>query len=198
MLQICYPLTLTSYGLCTTHCVNPSRGESTRRLHYRHQRPHRFVEELSPETFPTLWEKIGELATEGRLKAPLRVKEELLAKKNNLARWAQEHGHIFSPDDDALVERCRTVLREVPDLVDYEKEREDADPWVVALALEEREKQQQKLEQLRAEVVVVTQERFGSIGGRRKIPDACRYFSVPCYSGPDSLVRLFQAENWRF
>lgn len=88
------------------------------------------------EFYRSVWDLLDGLASDGRLIAPHRVKEEICRSKDHLAEWAETHSAIFRPNGE-YVGRVIQILR-VPGqrLVQPNAPRgaEEADPWVIALA----------------------------------------------------------------
>jgi predicted nucleic acid-binding protein len=133
------------------------------------------------DIFPSLWEKLESLIEEGVLVAPTEVKDELQKTDDDLAKWAREHKALFVKMDAALQARVKEVLREHPGLVDASKTIPDADPFVIALALERN-------------LAVVCQEKRNPMPPPRKIPDVCGRVGVECVE----LLELFRRVGWAF
>lgn len=140
-------------------------------------------------TFPTLWGKIGNLIKQGRLIAPQQVLKEIEKKDDELLKWLKKHKKMFRALDQQQVDRAKDILNKFPDLIDSEKEIPDADPFVIAVALQEKD----ALYLFKHKCVVITQEKF-SRGGKPKIPDVCKEYEIECIS----LVQLFREESWKF
>ena len=107
-------------------------------------------------TFRTLWRNLENLVADGRLIAPPQVLEELERGDDELTDWARINRKMFRASTQELVDKTRDVVSRFPDLVDRNKEHEDADPYVVALAVVESEGQMDLLEP--STYVVLTQE----------------------------------------
>lgn len=144
------------------------------------------------DIFPGLWRNLSDLARSGCLIAPLEVFNEIGEWNKKLFQWSREHKTIFRNLDDAQLQRVREISQRFPALVDATKEKPDADPFVIALALAEQSRKEQHL--FPTEYIVVTEER--STGGRRKvkIPDACNHYAIESIG----LVELFRREGWTF
>lgn len=89
----------------------------------------------APDVFPSLWEKIESLISQGELIAPLEVLRELEKQDDELLKWAKAHKGIFRDLDYEQQLRVRNILKEFPRLVDENKETPEADPFVIALAM---------------------------------------------------------------
>jgi hypothetical protein len=94
--------------------------------------------------------------------------------------------------DGKQVETVKEILARYPKLVDATKETEEADPFLVALALTQKRREAENLFPER-EWVVVTQENR-SPGKKTKIPVVCDYYKIRC----QSIVEFFQTEKWKF
>ena len=79
----------------------------------------------------------------------------------------------------AIQDRARRILEKFPSLAKAETTHRNADPFVIALALEEG-------------LTVVTYEQRKPT--KPRIPDVCDALEVPCIS----LVELFRNEKWTF
>ena len=136
-------------------------------------------------SFKTLWVRINDLIRQGRLAAPMAVLEELEYKSDELTAWAQEHNEsFFYSDSEYSLGQVSRILKQFPNLIDPNREREQADPFVIALALDRRDGPQQTFN--RFNVCVVTEERINSHRGgktqKTKIPEVCDFFKIPCFS----------------
>lgn len=130
--------------------------------------------------FPTLWHHLGELVTDGRLVAPIEVREELKRIDDGLSKWLQANKAMFVPIDEAVQIRQKAILAKHKRLVDTRKEHFAADPWVIALSLERG-------------ATLVTEERSGS-SAKPNIPDVCRDpdFRCPCIN----VLEVIRREKW--
>lgn len=149
------------------------------------------------QNFQTLWTRCNELILEGRLAAPVAVLEELKRKDDELTAWANSHNkalfHEYSP---YLLDQVSYILEIFPDLIDHTSEHEQADPFVIAMALDRRDGPQRTIHNY--EVCVVTEERMPPPKGSRprkiKIPEVCKQFEIPCIS----MVDIIRLEGWMF
>jgi Domain of unknown function (DUF4411) len=142
------------------------------------------------DTFRTLWTKVKALVEAGRLIAPPQVLEELERGDDELTDWAQDNRAMFRGSTQELVDKTKEVLARYPALVDPNKEHEDADPYVVALAALENVGQMSLLEPTKC--VVLTQEHRRI--GKSRIPHAAAGFGLECI-GP---TQLLADERWEF
>jgi hypothetical protein len=124
---------------------------------------------------------------------PDEVSREIERLDDSLHRWIRSHPVIVRPfavDAEPFLVR---VLREFPQILDPNKPLYDADPHVVALALQEQQRQRSTL--FECEVVVVCHERTGlPLTRKSNIPNACKHFGIPVIN----MVELIKAEGWVF
>lgn len=146
------------------------------------------------EVFPSLWDEfiIG-LVKEQRLISPDEVKEELKRKDNELLRWVTKHcSSVFIKPGIKIMERVKEIMDIFPNLINENSPRHNqADPFVIALALETRKALPGTLKDL--EVMVITYEKFtGNLQGP-KMPDICKYYEL----GVGRLIDIFKNEGWK-
>jgi hypothetical protein len=122
--------------------------------------------------------------------APPQVLEELERGDDELTTWAHDHRSMFRSSTQELLDKAREVLQRFPDLVDRNKEHEDADPYVVAQAALENEGQLNLLAPTRCQVLTQEHRRIG----KSRIPHAAAGFDLDCI-GPTQLIAQ---EGWEF
>ena len=117
-------------------------------------------------------------------------------KDDVLPAWVREgdNRRIFVRLKAEGLETAKAIVNRFPDLVDLEKETPDADPFVIALAIQKGRKQQVLFPQ---KYVVVTSERANP-HGKPRIPDVCHQLGVDCLFGERSLGDLFEREGWHY
>lgn len=129
------------------------------------------------------WDHLLEIVREGNLIFPSQVRKEL-ADPNKIkhpdmpSAWAarawKEMGHRHSPGDDAVKE----IIDRYPNLIDPRKEKDEADPYVVALALDRK--------RAGHEVRVVLAD-----AGDKTLRTACEGFGIPVVGASEFLARVF-------
>jgi hypothetical protein len=141
------------------------------------------------DIFPGVWEHLSKLVLAGRLIAPAEVKKEVEQGSDpGLLRWIRKHKLMFRKLDVEQVRAAKQVIDTYPNLIDSSKEKADADPFLIALAITHNNRHAEAL--LPREYVVVTEE-----GGKQfKIPYVCRHLNIKCMR----YLELFRAENWKF
>jgi hypothetical protein len=146
------------------------------------------------KTFVTLWQRMGDLVAAKRMIAPREVWREV-RKDDELPAWIRGHRMMFVRLTPNAVRTAVEIMARFPGLVDPDKETPDADPFLIALALDRNSAQQDLL--LPCKHVVLTCEK-PSRGARPKIPDVCREYGLECMAGPNALTEFFAKEAWVF
>ncbi|HVC94501.1 MAG TPA: DUF4411 family protein [Pirellulales bacterium] len=133
---------------------------------------------------PKPWRRLASLVDDDRLMAPRAVLGELGGRVDVLLTWARGHKAMFKRDTPEIVRRVKSIVRRFPELVDANAAEGNADPFVVALALEEST--------LHERVIVVTDEKYAP--GRPRIPHACQAYDLRYLT----VHQLFLFEGWPF
>jgi hypothetical protein len=119
-----------------------------------------------PDVFRTLWDRIEELVDTGELIASEEVYVELAKKDDDLHDWIQARKAMLVPLDEAIQQHVAEILGKYPRLVDTLKGRSQADPFVIATAIEH-------------DAVVVTGEIMGTVA-KPRIPFVCQAEGIRC------------------
>lgn len=141
------------------------------------------------DVFPSIWEKLKLLADNNRLIAPREVLNEIRLNDDMLSRWAKNQKKMFKEPTQRQIELVQEILREFPALIDTER-KFDADPWVIALAIELSSNTQTTLFTIKR--IVVTEEKLRE--NRVRMPFVCNKKSIECIE----VVELFRAEGFKF
>jgi hypothetical protein len=138
------------------------------------------------ETFPSLWKDMVGLVTQKRLFAPNQVLEELKHKDDDICQWCRSRKDMFVREDIRILTTAQSIIRNFPQLSDHDKEIEDADPYVVALAQEL--KKQKTLNNRNVKVVANEGEK------KFHIHDVCGRMGI------DSIrfVEMVYLEGWKY
>jgi hypothetical protein len=135
--------------------------------------------------YPEVWERLDGLIRHGRIIAPRQVLEELQNVDDVLLRWARRRKQqLLRRTTRALVDRVQSIVKRFPGLIDPGQPTRNADPFVVALALEERNKT------LGQELVVITEEKYRP--GKTRIPHVCEAYRLKYLT----IHQLFLFEGW--
>lgn len=133
-----------------------------------------------PDLFPRLWENIELLIKEKRLIASEEVLVELEKKDDDVFKWAKKQD-MFYPLSTEIQIKVSEILSKFPRLIDSRKDRSQADPFVIALAIQEK-------------CLVITGEKNQGTADKPRIPIVCQAFDIK----PINIVQLFRSEGWRF
>lgn len=139
------------------------------------------------DIFPTLWKKMDELYTKGRLIVPLEVKKEI--KDDELKRWTKGKKRMFISPDKSQSDKVKEILRNFPFLAKPQKPGPNADPWLISLAIVKNNEEQTKL--FTNKYIVVTEE---SKTKQNRIPAVAQHYDIECIN----LMELFRKEGWTF
>lgn len=129
--------------------------------------------------FRSFWEKLDQLVVDDRLGAPQAVFDELSQKDDDhLFNWAKTHkDKMFYTDyTERFLQNIANIMERYPKLIDENSEKEQADPYVIAMAIEYRDRPQQKL--FYHDVCVVTEESIKKRSGKVKIPEVCNFYNI--------------------
>jgi len=144
------------------------------------------------DLFPTVWKKLESLIDDKRLFSPEEVYSEIKKKDDDLYKWATKvHKKLFKKVTPKQIKIVGDILKEYPSLAHIDKES-NADPWLIALAIELKEDRQHSLESKPIKRIVVTEER--ARGDRVRIPFVCDKFDITAIDVFD----MFRTEGWKF
>ncbi|WP_174590743.1 DUF4411 family protein [Methanocella conradii] len=93
-------------------------------------------------------EKLDQLVIDGRLGAPQAVFDELSQKDNDhLFNWAKAYKDklFYSKYTPDFLQNVADIMERFPKIIDENSEKEQADPYVIAMAIEYKDQPQQKL-----------------------------------------------------
>jgi hypothetical protein len=139
-----------------------------------------------PETFPTFWQQLDALISQGRFVSCREVSKELEVQNTieHLAQWAAVNEPLFPVPSAAEMQHVAAIFA-VPHFQQLIGQKQRlrgspvADPWLVARALEQK-------------ACVITEERHKP--NAAKIPNVCEHFTVPWMS----VQAMLKAEGWRY
>jgi hypothetical protein len=134
-----------------------------------------------PELFPTLWAKIEGLVASGAIRATDTVRDELKRKDDTTKEWAAAQVGLFLELDEDIQTATSAVLRAHPKMMGKGGGRNEADPFVVGLAIARNG-------------IVVTQETLSKNIEKPRIPDVCQAMGVRCIP----LVEVIRDQGWTF
>jgi hypothetical protein len=134
-----------------------------------------------PDVFPQLWTKLEALVNDKRVVAPDEVLRELSKKEDDLFKWAKKNDTLFLPLDSAIQAATQDILAVFPRLVDSERDRSTADPFVIAVA------------RVHTYCVVTGEKNSGNLK-RPKIPNVCDHFNVRYIN----MLQFMREQRWQF
>ena len=152
-----------------THCIDASSLiEAWRRAYPR-------------TAFPGVWRRIEQGVAGGDLISSDEVFREIEQKDDELLDWALAHREAFLPLTEEIQLEAARITNVYDGLVDFEREKSQADPFVIATARV-------------VGAVVVTQERSTGNPLRPKIPDVCRAEGIICRN----VLQMILDRGWQF
>lgn len=121
-----------------------------------------------------LWSSFEQMMKDGEIISHVTVFKEFFAKGNNdfLTKWVSDKKRYFYEKTDFQIKEVSKIISKYPSLIDPSSEREQADPWLIALAIEKTGNN--GLFECN-NCVVVSQE---SPSATQKIPAVCKGFSI--------------------
>jgi len=142
---------------------------------------------FTPTLLPDLWTRLEGLAAEARIAIPEEVLRET-HPTHHVGLWVRNRPHLHRPTAP-IWDIAHEIADRYPDLVRVGLKTSWADPFLIAQAISERRRGEERL--WSREVVVVTGER--SHLPRIAIPDACAAEGLPCVN----LEGWLRMEGWR-
>ena len=139
-----------------------------------------------------MWIELEKMFMSGKLISHEYVYDEFFtesSKPDFISKWIKNRKQYFYSVSDSQIELVQNILKKFPKLIDPEKEKNQADPWIIALAKEKME--ELSLFKGRTKIIVVSQEKITS---SIKIPAACREFGVQHMN----LEEFYKDNNWKF
>ncbi|PKP60889.1 MAG: hypothetical protein CVT88_01670 [Candidatus Altiarchaeales archaeon HGW-Altiarchaeales-1] len=145
-----------------------------------------------PDIYEKPWNNIEKLIDSGRLFAPKQVFDEICQGDDELKKWVQKrHKKFIRQLDEFQIQKTRELQAEYPSWVDINKETEIADPFIVALAMENDNNQRTLVPTIKKRIVV-TQEKLD--GNKIKIPFICKKHNIESIE----IFDLFRKLAWKF
>lgn len=130
------------------------------------------------DVFPGVWLALERLISSGKLVASELVLDELRKKSDGVTAWANAHTDMFVEMDKVQNDEAKRIITGFPRLIDERPGRNQADPFVIALAKHRG-------------ITCVTEENHGS-DKQVRIPYVCDKLSVRCIR----LVELLRDESF--
>lgn len=139
------------------------------------------------DVFPSVWDKIDQAIQSGIIRSPREVYLELEAGRDDLFEWLKKRKEVFIELNQSQQQHVIKIMAEFARFVDKDKAISDADPFVIALAIDQN-------------LTVVTTEKRkeiqkGDKEARPNIPNICEHYSVPFINMIPDFLR---ATGWSF
>lgn len=132
---------------------------------------------LPPTVFASVWEDIESMIGDGAIRAVVEVRNELRKRDDEVRAWAEGQDNLFLELETDIQRATSRVLATHPKLTGVGGQRNQADPFVIGMALARG-------------ATVVTEERPTGRLEKPRIPDVCHAMGVPWLD----LVRFLEAE----
>ncbi len=123
----------------------------------------------------SLWDYLEKMMKAGIIISHRIVFDEISSNSKNpdfITKWIANKRSYFLDKTPIQIKFMPNIVRQCPWLIDYKMEREQADPWLIALAIE-KSKDQTIFDVTTS--IVVSQENPNS---SKKIPAACGCFNI--------------------
>ena len=140
-----------------------------------------WVRHYPSDVFPSLWSHLEDMIQSGELLAPDEVLSELSQKDDAVYQWAKTNAAMFVALDEDIQRATQEILNEFPRLVGAMKDRNRADPFVIALA------------KVRGAIVVTGEKSIGT-RDRPRIPLVCDHFGIRHLT----MLELIREKGWTF
>jgi len=144
------------------------------------------------ELVPDLWSRLEELFHKKMIISHEIVFNEIChdkKKPDTLAKWVLPKRTNFIDTSDFQIKQLPDILKNFPKLIDPNQEKEQADPWLIAMIIELKN----NLEMFSPDVeyILVSNENKNSTF---KLPAACKYYGIDCIN----MFDFFQHNDWKF
>lgn len=150
-----------------------------------------FIYKSYPESLVKgLWDRFDKLFKDRQLISHHLVYEEIChdkKKPDDLAKWLKNKERYFKRITQRQTEFIPDILTNYPKLIDHESTKNQADPWILAMIIEERE----IIGNQTKNYIVISNE---SKTSPNKIPAACAHYKIRHLN----LIEFMDYNNWEF
>ena len=139
---------------------------------------------------PQLYSELDKLFNSGRLISHKIVFEEITTRSkrpDSLSKWIRPKEAFFKGISLQQTLLVSEIVQKFPTLIHYNKEKDDADPWLIALVIEQRSKPD-LFSSLQDFAIVSTESAFIP----NRLPAVCKHYSIKHFDLPD----FFSANGW--
>ncbi|MDD2753747.1 MAG: DUF4411 family protein [Candidatus Portnoybacteria bacterium] len=121
-----------------------------------------------------IWEEIDSMMKSGNIISHEIVFDEICSKKSTdfLSKWIIDKKPYFLSTTQSQADIVADIIKKFPSIIDYKAEKEQADPWLISLAIETAKNTTLFAVNIS---IVVSQENPNS---SKKIPAVCKQFKV--------------------
>ncbi|MBL7846382.1 MAG: DUF4411 family protein [Cyclobacteriaceae bacterium] len=150
-----------------------------------------FIYKNYPESLiKGLWDRFDSLFKDGQLISHHIVYEEIChdkKKPDELAKWLKNKERYFKKISQRQTEFVPDILKNFPKLINPDSTKDQADPWIIAMIMEEKE----IIGNQTNNYIIISNE---SKTSPNKIPAACSYYDIRHLN----LVEFFNYNYWEF
>jgi len=146
----------------------------------------RYLVRLIPQLYPEL----DKLFNSGRLISHKVVFQEVTTwskRPDSLTKWILPKEAFFKDISLRQALLVSEVVQKFPTLIHYNREKDDADPWLIALVIEQRS-MPDLFSSLQEFAIVSTESAFIP----NRLPEVCKHYSIKHFDLPD----FFKANGW--
>jgi len=139
---------------------------------------------------PQLYPELDKLFNSGRLISHQIVFEEITTqsrKPDSLSKWIRPKRSSFRDISLQQTLIVAEIVQHFPTLIHFNKEKDDADPWLIALVIEQKSKPDM-FSSLQEFVIVSTESTFI----QNRLPAVCKHYSIKHFDLP----AFFKANGW--
>jgi hypothetical protein len=140
---------------------------------------------------PQLYSELDKLFNNGRIISHRIVFEEITThskRPDSLSKWIRPKEAFFKDFSFQQALLVSEIVRKFPTLIHCNKEKDDADPWLIALVIEQRSRPPDLFSGLRDFAIVSTESSFAP----DRLPAVCKDYSIK----PLDLPGFFEANGW--
>ena len=141
------------------------------------------------DVYPSVWKKLEQMIRKGLLIAPKEVFNEIKQQDDKLSKWVKKQRNLFKRISKEQTRIVTQILQKYPSIIKVDR-KYDADPWVIALAVEMTNSRQTTLFSIKK--IVVTEERLAGL--KVKIPLICKEYNIDCIN----VIDMFRNEGIKF
>ncbi len=139
---------------------------------------------------PQLYSELDKLFNSGRLISHKIVFEEITTRSkrpDSLSKWIRPKEAFFKDISLQQTLLVSEIIQQFPTLIHYNKEKDDADPWLIALVIEQRTKPDLFSSLLKYAIVSAESTLIPN-----RLPAVCKYYSIIHFDLPS----FFMANGW--